>query len=111
MGCPTCNGPLIWEGSAARGKLICRGCKEPTKDEADKDMFWGGKRISHTLWNYIQEVHGFHRDWCAARKHAKATKAVRSQPQLCDCGHSQHCPYTDEEIEQREIQTYGVHKP
>lgn len=109
MGCPTCNGPLIWEGSAARGKLVCKGCKP--KAEAEGGRWHGGERISDTLWNYINEVSGFHRDWCAARKHAKATKAARSQPQLCDCGHTQKCPYDDAEIERREIQTYGVFKP
>jgi len=109
MSCPTCNGPLIWQGSVSRGKQVCPGCKDEPK--ADTDMFYGGERISHTLWNYIQEVHGFHREWCAARKHAKATKSARSQPQLCDCGHSQPSPYSNAQIEQFEIQTYGVHKP
>lgn len=105
MSCPKCNGPMQWRGSFARGKLACSGC-DPDED----GLVWvpGKGSVSPTLARYYNEVTGFHREWCRGRKMAKATPGRRVDPQFCDCGFDQITPYSQKEIEQREIAEYGL---
>lgn len=101
MGCNVCGAPLVWRGSTARGKLVCPKC-----DPLEKELvYWDGELVSRVMKRYLEEVHSFHRSWCAARR-AKGS-AGRSDPTLCDCGHSQRAKYSESEIEKKEIEAYG----
>lgn len=106
MSCPTCGGPTVWRGSLSRGKMACDAC-DPYSDDR-KAWHPQAGLCSPTLRRYYDEVTGWHRDWCAARKAVAAGKAKTTDPNLCTCGHTQQTPYSDAQIEQFEIANYGV---
>lgn len=107
MTCSKCNGPTSWRGSLARGRLACAAC-DPDEDAT----VWhpGVGNVSLVLAQYYSAVNSWHRDWCRSRKMAQG-KGVKVDPQFCDCGFDQKTPYSEAEIEQREVANYGRPTP
>lgn len=108
MSCPTCNGPTVWQGTLARGRMTCRACEEPDSDETTFVFPHG--QVSLVLARYYAEVKGFHRKWCASRAPGNSRPGIKSDPALCDCGFDKTTTLTHTEIERRELDSYGAIK-
>ena len=108
MTCPTCHGPTEWRGSLARGRMACPKC-DP--DDDTKTMVFGKGHVSLVLARYYSEVNSWHRAWCRSRKMVNTRPGQVTDPQFCDCGFQQVTPYSETEIEQREIANYGRPTP
>lgn len=93
MSCSICGAALVLRGSMARGRYACPRCEPETDGSSDR-----------LLQRYHAEVHAWHRSWCSALAHRGAG---RTNPKACDCGHTEPCPYTSQQIEQRERAAYG----
>lgn len=103
MQCPKCNGPATWQGSLSRGGLVCLKCD----GDPDKSWHYSGGMCTPTMRRYYDEVQGWHRDWCQALINKKLGRTKGTDPNFCTCGHAQKTPYTEQQIEQKEVANYG----
>ena len=90
MSCRNCGANLVWRGSLGRGSYVCPMCHQSPER-------------TKILARYGDEVLAWHRSWCKAVRQGKG----KTDPKLCDCGHTEPCPYSEAQIEQRERAAYG----
>lgn len=109
MSCPTCNGPMVWQGTIPRGRMECPACKPAP--EAETTFVFPHGQVSLVLARYYTEVASFHHKWCVSRLPGNSRPGIRSDPKLCDCGFDQVSPHSQADIEKREIHHYGSITP